>query len=319
MLNNSELNGKAKHMEDETTPVSPSHGKPLVSVIITTHIREPDLVLRAVYSVLNQTYHNIELIVVDDSSPSFAQRAEVEQTVLSVSNDILYLKHEVCQGACAARNTGLGHAKGCYVGFLDDDDEWMPTKIEEQLKGFYDEDTALVYSQIIYVKEESHAEQLGSPRSESGYIFEKLLRFNFIGPTSNPLIKKECLDAVGGFDVLMESSQDYDLWLRLALKYPIQLINIPLLRCHFHTGKRISTDDEKRIKGIESILSKYADYFNADHEAWYSRGSMLIPHYLKVFGRKKTLSLWISCAKKCPGKISDNFKLLVMIISGKDQ
>ena len=117
MLNNSVLNGKAKHMEDETTPVSPSHGKPLVSVIITTHNREPDLVLRAVYSVLNQTYQNIELIVVDDSSPSFAQRAEVEQKVLSVSNDILYLKHEVCQGACAARNTGYAMPKDAMSAF----------------------------------------------------------------------------------------------------------------------------------------------------------------------------------------------------------
>ena len=77
MLNNTELNGKAKYMEDGTTPASPCHSNPLVSAIITTHNREPDLVLRAVYSVLNQTYRNIELIVVDDSSPSFDQRAEV--------------------------------------------------------------------------------------------------------------------------------------------------------------------------------------------------------------------------------------------------
>ena len=319
MLNNTEPNGRAEYMEDRTTPASPRHGDPLVSAIMTTHNREPDMVLRAVNSVLNQTHQNMELIVVDDSSPSFARRAEVEQSVRSVSDDILYLKHEVCQGPCAARNTGLRHAKGTYVGFLDDDDEWMPTKVEEQLRGFHDENTALVYSQIIYVKEESHTEQLGSPRSESGYLFEKLLRFNFIGPTSGPLIKKECIDAVGGFDVLMESSQDYDLWLRLAMKYPIQYIDIPLLRCHIHSGKRIMTDDEKRIRGVERILSKYAEYFNADRNAWYSRGIILMPHYLNVFGRKKALALWFSCVKKCPEKISYNFKLLATIIIGHEQ
>ena len=289
MLNNTEPNGRAEYMEDRTTPASPRHGDPLVSAIMTTHNREPDMVLRAVYSVLNQTHQNMELIVVDDSSPSFARRAEVEQSVRSVSDDILYLKHEVCQGPCAARNTGLRHAKGTYVGFLDDDDEWMPTKVEEQLRGFHDENT------------------------------EKLLRFNFIGPTSGPLIKKECIDAVGGFDVLMESSQDYDLWLRLAMKYPIQYIDIPLLRCHIHSGKRIMTDDEKRIRGVERILSKYAEYFNADRNAWYSRGIILMPHYLNVFGRKKALALWFSCVKKCPEKISYNFKLLATIIIGHEQ
>lgn len=318
MSNNIESNSKAKREKAETASETPRHGGPLVSAIIITHNREPGMVLRAVSSVLSQTYQNIELIVVDDSSPSFAQRAEVEQSVRNISEDILYLKHEFCQGACAARNTGLSHAKGYYVGFLDDDDEWMPTKVEEQLKGFCDDNTALVYSQIIYIEDEKNTDYLGPPRNESGYIFEKLLKRNYIGSTSNPLIKKECLDTVGGFDVQMEACQDYDLWLRLALKYPIQYIDAPLLRYHIHSGTRISTDDEKRIKGIERIVSKYADYFNADDEAWYVRHIMLIPRYQKLSGRKKALALWISCVKKQPGKISVNFKNLVMIILGVD-
>lgn len=318
MLNDTELKANAKYMEDGTAPASPHHDEPLVSAIITTHNREPDMVLRAVNSVLNQTYQNIELIVVDDSSPSFAQRAAVEQSVRSISEDILYLKHEVCQGACAARNTGLSHAKGYYIGFLDDDDEWLPTKIEEQLKGFHDENTGWVYSQIIYIEEERQTEHLGAAQRESGYIFKKLLKHNHIGPTSNPLIKKECLDAVGGFDVLMESFQDYDLWLRLALKYPVQYMDIALLRIHIHSGKRITTNDEKRIKGIERIFSKYADDYNADNEAWYSRCFMLVPHYLRVYGRKKALAFWISCVKKFPGDFLDNSKLLAMIGLGND-
>ena len=151
MLNSiSESNGKRQYMGPETTPAPSRSGKPLVSAIITTHNREPDMVLCAVKSVLSQTYQNIELIVVDDSSPSFAQRAEVERSVRSASDDILYLKHEVCQGACAARNTGLSHARGYYIGFLDDDDEWLSTKIEEQLKGFSDDNIALVYGRIIF-------------------------------------------------------------------------------------------------------------------------------------------------------------------------
>ena len=318
MLNNTESNNKAKCVEAETTPATPHHDEPLVSAIITTHNREPGLVLRAVNSVLNQTYQNIELIVVDDSSPSFTQREEVERSIRSISDDIVYLKHEFCQGACAARNTGLNHANGYYVGFLDDDDEWVPTKIEEQIKGFCDNNIGLVYSQIILIDDENHTERLGAPRHENGYVFEKLLKRNIIGSTSNPLIKKDCLESVGGFDALMESCQDYDLWLRIALKYPVQIIDAPLLIYHIHPGKRISTDDKKRINGIERIFSKYADYFKNDNEAWYARSIMLIPHYQKLYGRKKALALWISCVKKCPGKIPDNFKKLVAIVFGID-
>lgn len=292
--------------------------EPLVSAIITTHDREPDMVLRAVNSVLNQTYPNLELIVVDDSAPSFARRAEVERSVRGASDGILYVKHEYCQGACAARNTGLSHAKGVYVGFLDDDDEWLPTKIEAQVKGFVNDEIALVYGRILFVDGKNGREHIGRNQGESGYIFEKLLRNNIIGPTSNSLIKRECIEAVGRFDVQMESCQDYDLWLRLALRYPVQFIDVPLTRYYAHQGKRITTDDEKKINGVERIFTKYASCFNNDNEAWYMWYTTLIPHYLRRYGRKKAFDLWVTCVKKRPGQIFGNFKLLARIILGDD-
>ena len=317
-VNDIETNDKVKKMEGDTTPAVPHHGHPLVTAILTTHNRGPGMVLRAVNSILNQTYPNIELIVIDDSDPSFPKRAAVERAVRNASGNILYLKHDVCQGACAARNTGLSHAKGYYVGFLDDDDEWMPTKIEEQLKCFSDEKTALVYCRIISVEDKKNIETLGRPWHENGYVFEKLLVSNFIGCTSNPLIKKECLDTVGGFDVKMESCQDYDLWLRLAFRYPIQSLNVPLIKYHIHPGKRITTDDKKRINGVERIFSKYADYYKKNRLAEYRRGVMLIPNYQKLYGRKRALALWASCVKKYPGNVVENIRKLFMIIVGID-
>ena len=275
------------------------------------------MVLRAVNSVLNQTYQNIELIVVDDSLPSFAQRAEVEQSVRSISDDILYLKHDVCQGACAARNTGLRHAKGYYVGFLDDDDEWMPTKIEAQLKGFGDDQIALVYGKVIEV-DETNSSRIINDQGESGYVFESLLKSQYIGSTSNPLIKRACIEAVGAFDVLMEARQDYDLYLRLALRYPLQFIDVPVLRYHVHSGKRISTNDKKRIQGYERLLAKYEAYINRDNDTWYMQHRGLIPYYLRQYGRRKALALLISCVRKCPGYFLSNSKLLCRIILGDD-
>ena len=290
--------------------------KKLVSAIITTHERKPETVLRAVNSVLNQTYSNMEIIVVDDSSPSFRRRFDVKQSVCGASDKIIYIVNEFSLGACASRNKGLSSASGYYVAFLDDDDEWLPNKIEEQLKGFLDDSIALVYNPIIVVDEENCCERIINTESESGYIFRKLLKSNIIGSTSNPLIKKSCLETIGNFDLQFESCQDYDLWLRLALRFPVQYIELPLLRYHNHSDIRISLDSEKLISGHKRLNLKYADYINNDNDTWYIRHSFLIPHYLKKYGRKKAFSLWISCVKKRPVKLFRNIDLLNYIVFG---
>lgn len=292
----------------------------LVSAIITTHNREPEIVVRAVKSVLKQTYKNIELIVVDDSSSSYSLRAEVERSIRDLSDKIVYIKHEVSCGACVARNTGLRHSHGYYVGFLDDDDEWMPHKIEEQLKGFYDDRIAMVYSQIYFVDDISGVKYLGKKfarQAISGKIFEQLLKHNIVGPTSNPLIKKDCLDRVGGFDVLMESSQDYDLWIRIAMKYSIEYLDKPLLVYHLHSEYRISADTDRRISGIKRINRKYSEYINEDSDTWYMQYIHLVPLYLKKYGRKKALIMWAKCVKRKPFSLN-NIKRFGQIVLGYD-
>ena len=230
----------------------------LVSAIITTHNRKPEMVVRAVKSVLRQTYKNIEIIIVDDSSPDFIQRKTVENSVCSLSDKIVYIKNDVCQGACAARNTGLKYAHGEYVGFLDDDDEWRYDKIEKQLAAFTDDSIAMVYSGILYVDEVNRRKFYEDNQYEKGKMFELLLRSNIIGSTSNPLIKKQCINDVGGFDVSMQSSQDYDLWIRIARKYQINYVDAPLVKYHLHPGYRITEDMDRKIKGTEHLLQKYS-------------------------------------------------------------
>ena len=169
----------------------------LVTAIITTHNRSPETVLRAVNSVLNQTYENMELIVVDDSTPEYSHRQDVENLVRGASDRILYIKHPTSRGANAARNTGLAYAKGYYVAFLDDDDEWSPNKIEEQLKGFTDRGIALVYCGTVIIDDEENKRRLSNSSFKKGNVYYELLKKNFIGSTSNPLIKRECIDRVG--------------------------------------------------------------------------------------------------------------------------
>ena len=285
----------------------------LVSAIITTHNRKPEMVVRAVKSVLRQTYKNIEIIIVDDSSPDFIQRKTVENSVCSLSDKIVYIKNDVCQGACAARNTGLKYAHGEYVGFLDDDDEWRYDKIEKQLAAFTDDSIAMVYSGILYVDEVNRRKFYEDNQYEKGKMFELLLRSNIIGSTSNPLIKKQCINDVGGFDVSMQSSQDYDLWIRIARKYQINYVDAPLLKYHIHSGYRITEDAGRKSKGLERLIYKNRKFLNRDDEAWYLQNTRLVYYYALDRKRKKALSLWCACVKKMPKKIISNINLLIFI------
>lgn len=290
----------------------------LVSAIITTHDRPPETVLRAVNSVLSQTYKNIEIIVVDDSTSDYSQRQDVEKTVREVSDRVLYIKHPASLGANAARNTGLAHAKGYYVAFLDDDDEWLPNKIEEQLKGFTDNSIALVYCGMVIIDEKHNKRREHNGSFIKGNVYNELLSDNIIGSTSNPLIKRECIDSIGYFDTDLQSSQDYDLWLRLAKEYPVSYVNKPLLNYHSHDNERISTNLDKQISGKERIIEKYYNDIERNNKIWHMKHTALVVLYSHKRLRKKAFSLWIRCVKKCPSEIIDHSKLFLLILFGFD-
>ena len=114
----------------------------------------------------------------------------------------------------------------------------------------------------------------------------------------------------------MESSQDYDLWIRLSMKYPVNYIDAVLLRYHMHSGQRITTDAERKIRGSRRLLSKYNAYYSRNKYAWYKQCVRLQSHYLRAYGRKKAFGLWIRCVGKCPGELWVNFKQLVKILFG---
>ncbi len=291
----------------------------LVSAIITTHNRAADIVLRAVKSVLNQTYKNIELIIVDDSTSDYHQRDDVEQKVHAATDEVLYIRRDECGGGCAARNTGLEFANGFYVAFLDDDDEWLPKKIEEQIKGFTDSDIALVYCGCIDIDESRNRKTIRNIAFKKGYVFNSLLRKNFIGGTSNPLVRKECIDKAGGFDVNMQSAQDFDMWLRIANQYPVNFVKKPLFNCYIHDGERISMNTDRKIVGLERINEKYGEYISKDNLSWYMRHRALVPLYERKGWKKKAFSLWFECVKKRPIYLAGNIQQLAILIIGYDR
>lgn len=152
----------------------------LISVIITTHNREVNIVKRALASALKQTYKNIEIIVVDDSYESFLESRLIKEECLK-HECVSYIINDKKHGACEARNLGLKYAKGDFVAFLDDDDEWYPTKLQKQLALFIDSRIAFVYCGFSFVNDSNGMEKVYMlDKRFRGDVYPELLYKNFV-------------------------------------------------------------------------------------------------------------------------------------------
>ncbi len=227
---------------------------PKVSVVIPTHNRA-ELLGVAITSVLEQSFQDFEMIVVDDHSPDHT--AQVVQCFHD--GRIKYLCHATNKGGAAARNTGIVNSSGKYIAFLDDDDEWLPEKLEMQVALLENSppEVGCIYTSYLVV-DRSSGNILGQKIvAERGDLSTALLSGNCLGGTSSVLVRKECFDKVGLFDETLPSFQDYDVWIRLSQKFYFDFINRPLLKYYVH-DKQIWTNFAALTKGLEIMLNKYA-------------------------------------------------------------
>lgn len=275
----------------------------MVTAVITTHKREKEIIERAINSILAQTYSPIELIVVDDSPADFPQREQVRQ--LAQEKGAIYIAHETCRGACAARNTGLAAASGEFIAFLDDDDAWLPEKIQKQLEKFSD-GVALVYCGNDVYNCTTGQTTRRKTKFMRGSVYPELIKENFIGSTSFPLLRKACLEEVGGFDVLMQSAQDYDVWLRLAEKYSVDYVEEALVLYYVHDGECITKNSSKRIAGQERINQKNSAYLKKHRHAYWIRTIKLTLQYASNGQLGKALVTWLKAVVKAPEKVRKN-------------
>ena len=290
----------------------------MVTAVITTCRRDPDTVERAVRSVIAQTYTDWELIVVDDSPEQFAQRAEVGRRVRSFSgeHDVRYLPNPENRGACYSRNVGLREAKGEYIAFLDDDDEWLPQKLEGQVRGLREApaETALVYSPYISVDATTNEKKTVATPGLSGMLYEELMRRgNFIGGMSMPLMRTEAVRAVGGFDEPLQSMQDYDLWLRLSQRYGIRYLDGPNVLYYIHGGEQITSNPKKKIAGLERVMEKNGLYIAAHREIGARLTRSLSWYYARSGDRKEAFRLWRRSVRLRPSEARKNLRQLLLI------
>jgi glycosyltransferase involved in cell wall biosynthesis len=204
---------------------------PLISVIIPAYNAEKTI-RETIQSVLNQTHSDLEIIVINDGSTDntleqIDRLSDPRLTVFSYEN----------AGANPSRNRGLAHVTGDYVSFLDADDLWTPDKLEAQLHALnHHPNAAVAYSWTNFIDESGKVLHSGSYVSASGNVLAELAVVNFLENGSNPLIKKQAVVDVGGFDESLQACQDWDLWLRLAATHEFVAVSSPQILYRVSTG-----------------------------------------------------------------------------------
>lgn len=232
----------------------------MVSVVIPTHNR-CDLITRAISSVIKQTYKDLEILVVSDGSTDDTK--DVVKRLAAEDERIKLIEYHPSKGGNVARNTGIEMASGEYVAFLDDDDEWLPEKLEKQLAVMEaDSDIGLVYTgtRIIYVNEK--VTYSFNPKAK-GDLSKEILLDNSIGTTSTVMARKDILIKAGLFDTELRALQDFDLWIRLCQMCKVGMVCEEMINYYNYVGtNQISALTDKYIDSFAYINDKYKDLLN---------------------------------------------------------
>lgn len=225
------------------------NNKPLISVIIPSYNR-PTLLVRAIESVIDQSYPNVEIIVVDDAS-DIDIKPEMEKYP-----QVKLLRNSENKGACYSRNKGLKEAKGYYINFLDDDDIFLPGKLERQVacfEGSEDENLGMV---TCHLEDERSGELKVIYNQVQGDIYKLLLYKYAVSGTETMLFRTSGVKDIGGFDERLESNQEYDLLIRFSEFHTVDFVNEVLTR-KFRSRDQIHLNFKKKVRGAKYLYKKH--------------------------------------------------------------
>lgn len=259
----------------------------LVSVVIPTYARN-DMLQRAIDSALNQTYPNVEVLVIDDNGEGSEHRKKTEKLMMQYesNNKVKYIKNPKNVGGAQARNVGIKEASGEFIAFLDDDDEYLPENIQEKLNVFKKEKNsklALVYSYFETITD-TGKHIIGTNNFSGNCTYEQLVH-NCIAATSQWMCRKDILLEVGMFSIV-PCKQDSILMLKiLKAGFEIECVPKVLTRYYDYKGDRISTNG-KTISGeinYRNLGRQIYDHFSTKQilEIEYSFAGKLMILYIK--------------------------------------
>lgn len=245
----------------------------MVSIIIPTYNRASTLE-RCIKSLLEQTYSDFEIIIVDDNS------SDNSEAIIKKISDlrIKYLRHEKNLGANAARNTGIKHAVGELIAFQDSDDEWFKNKLEIQIRELNKSGADIVASSFIRYME-GKKQVLPKENINDEELSRRILYKNYIS-TQTILGKANCFKD-NEFDKDLPRFQDWELMIRLSRKYRIHFIKQPLVNVYVQKDS-ITKQPQKAIDAINIIMKKYKEIINKDNRALAAFNSLLGDIYLQM-------------------------------------
>jgi glycosyltransferase involved in cell wall biosynthesis len=222
-----------------------------ISVIIPAY-NCAKTIKQTIESVLNQSLTDFELLVINDGSTD----STLDIIVSKIKDGRIKVFSYTNAGANVSRNRGINHAVGEFISFLDADDIWTPDKLATQLQALEENPTTKVaYSWTDYIDENGKFVHSGTHISLNGNVYEQLLVKNFLENGSNPLISKDALLAVGGFDESLVAGQDWDMWLRLAREF--NFVAVPKVQILYRiSANSLSCNLARQEKACLQVLNK---------------------------------------------------------------
>ncbi|MGB3760140.1 MAG: glycosyltransferase family 2 protein [Rivularia sp. (in: cyanobacteria)] len=245
---------------------------PKISVIIPAY-NAMNYLPDTLDNILKQTYNDFEIIIVNDGSSD-----SIEQWFSQIQDRRIKLISQENQGAGLARNTGIINAKGEYLAFLDADDIWESTKLEKQVRILEENpEVGLVYTWVEYISETGQSTGRIVKHQAEGNLWEKLIKCNLVECGSVAMVRRSCFDDVGLFDRNLSSFvEDWDMWLRIASRFPFKVANEVLVyyRQHPNGGSKNwqSMEENYNIvieKAFSSVPSELEHLKNKSYTSAY--------------------------------------------------
>jgi glycosyltransferase involved in cell wall biosynthesis len=290
----------------------------LVSVIIATYKR-PKHLIRAINSVLTQTYKNIEIIVVDDNNENDEFRKLTEKVLKKLidENKIIYIQHQHNKGTADARNTGIKEANGEFICFLDDDDEYFPLKTESQIKVFQNSEDkiGLVYGSYLRKDLRLNKESIIKPKIKGDV--SHIIGLNKIGPPSIVMCKTSVINIIGGFDKSLPYKEDIDFYLRLSPYCDISYTNEIVTKYYTEHKSSMSTNHKKKLPDTIKFIKKHYQRIKKPRLRWSEiQENLGILHVLND-NKKLALIAYIKAFLCRPFRISIIIRICLLFLGKK--
>ena len=286
---------------------------PKVSVIIPTYNRA-DLLPRAIKSVLNQTFKDFELIIVDDGSTDNTK--EVVKGFQKEDGRIRYIWQENSGGAAKPKNKGIKNSKGDYIAILDSDDEWLPEKLQKQLELFKNSSNpqiGFVSCHALIINEKNGKKlEYRIPRYKN--VLKNILTHDYMGSGSGMIYKKTVFDDIGLFDEKLKTGQDWEMRIKLARKYDFDFVDEPLFKYYIHSENISGLSDIKiRERDLEYIFQKYKKYYEQNPKIYSTKLRYDGTRYVLARELKKGRMCFIKSIKLNPLNVKSYLYLLISL------